>query len=93
MAIAATVVSAAGQAAESLGIFGKLGIALVAVAINALICLVAFRVTTARQLTYRQVVPGAPAAAVVWQILQWFGDVVRKAGRARAPVTRARPTS
>jgi uncharacterized BrkB/YihY/UPF0761 family membrane protein len=34
---------------------------------------VAFRVTTARELTYRQVLPGAIAAALVWQTLQWFG--------------------
>jgi hypothetical protein len=32
-----------------------------------------FRVTTARDLTYRQVWPGALAAALTWQILQWFG--------------------
>ncbi|OBG19267.1 YihY/virulence factor BrkB family protein [Mycobacterium sp. 852002-51057_SCH5723018] len=72
-AIAVTVLSAVGQATGALGLFGKIGIALVAVAINALICLVVFRVTTARQLTYRQVWPGAVAAALIWQILQWFG--------------------
>lgn len=72
-AIAATALSAAGQATGALGAFGKIGVALVAVAINAVICLVAFRVTTARELTYRQVLPGALAAAVIWQILQWGG--------------------
>ncbi len=87
-AIAATVVSAAGQAAETLGAPGKLGLALVAVAINALICLVAFRVTTARQLTYRQVVPGALAAAFIWQILQLLG-----AGYVRHTVKSASATN
>jgi YihY family inner membrane protein len=72
-AITATVLSAVGQATGALGVFGKIGVVLAAVAINALICLVAFRVTTARELTYRQVLPGALAAAVIWQILQWFG--------------------
>jgi uncharacterized BrkB/YihY/UPF0761 family membrane protein len=72
-AITATVLSAVGQATGGLGVFGKIGVALAAVAINALICLVAFRVTTARELTYRQVLPGALAAAFIWQILQWFG--------------------
>jgi uncharacterized BrkB/YihY/UPF0761 family membrane protein len=72
-AITATVLSAVGQATGGLGVVGKIGVALAAVAINALICLVAFRVTTARELTYRQVLPGALAAAFVWQILQWFG--------------------
>ncbi len=72
-AIAATVLAAAGDATGALGIFGKLGVALASVAINAMICLVAFRVTTARALTYREVLPGAVAAALVWQSLQWFG--------------------
>ncbi|MDT5218827.1 MAG: rane protein, partial [Mycobacterium sp.] len=31
------------------------------------------RVTTARELSYRQVWPGALAAAIIWQVLQWFG--------------------
>jgi len=72
-AITATALSAVGQATRGLGVFGKIGVVLAAVAINALICLVAFRVTTARGLTYRQVLPGALAAAFIWQILQWFG--------------------
>jgi uncharacterized BrkB/YihY/UPF0761 family membrane protein len=72
-AIASTVLSAVGQATGTLGVFGKIGVTLAAVAINGLICLVALRVTTARQLTYRQVWPGALAAAIIWQVLQWFG--------------------
>ncbi|BDB40479.1 MULTISPECIES: YihY/virulence factor BrkB family protein [Mycobacterium] len=72
-AITATLVSAIGQAAGSLGGFGRIGVALIAVGINALICLVAFRVTTVRDLSYREVLPGAVTAAFVWQVLQWFG--------------------
>ena len=72
-AIATTLLSAVGHASGALGVFGKIGIVLVAVGINALICLVAFRVTTARELSYRQVLPGAIAAAIIWQVLQWFG--------------------
>jgi uncharacterized BrkB/YihY/UPF0761 family membrane protein len=72
-ATTATVLSAVGQATGALGAVGKVGVALATVAINAFICLVAFRLTTARNLTYRQVLPGALAAAVIWQILQWFG--------------------
>lgn len=72
-AIAATVLAAAGHATGALGVFSKIGLALAAMAINAGICLVAFRVTTARALTYRQVLPGAIAAAFIWQMLQWFG--------------------
>ncbi len=44
-----------------------------AVAINAMVCLVAFRVTTARQLSFGQIAPGAVTAAVIWQLLQLFG--------------------
>src|SRR5271154_5464658 len=72
-ALTAPLLSAAAHATGALGVFGKIGVVLAAVAINALICLVAFRVTTARALTYRQVLPGALAAACIWQILQWFG--------------------
>ncbi|OBI56824.1 YihY/virulence factor BrkB family protein [Mycobacterium sp. E787] len=72
-AVTATVLSAAGQATGALGFVGKIGVTLAAVAINGLICLVAFRVTTARPLTYRQVWPGALAAALIWQVLQRFG--------------------
>ena len=43
--------------------------------INAGVCVVAFRVATPRDVTYRQVMPGALAAAIVWQLLQWFGAV------------------
>jgi membrane protein len=71
--LAATVLSGIAQTTGELGVFGKIGVALTTGAINAGICLVAFRVTTAKELTYRQVLPGAVAAAVIWQILQWFG--------------------
>lgn len=87
-AIAATVLAAAGHATGALGIFSKIGLALVAVAINAVICLVAFRVTTARALTYREVLPGAIAAAFIWQMLQWFG-----AGYVAHTVKRASATN
>ncbi|OSC29206.1 ribonuclease BN [Mycobacterium vulneris] len=87
-AVAATLLAAAGHATGSVGIFSKIGLVLVAVAINALICLVAFRVTTARALTYRQVLPGAVAAAFIWQMLQWFG-----AGYVAHTVKRASATN
>jgi uncharacterized BrkB/YihY/UPF0761 family membrane protein len=87
-AITATAISAVGRAAETLGWLGKAGLTVTAVAINAGICLVAFRVTTARRLTYRQVLPGALAAAVVWQLLQSFG-----AGYVAHTVTNASATN
>lgn len=72
-AIAATALSAVGRATDILGPISTIGVVILSVAINAGICLIAFRVTTARDVTWRQVMPGAIAAAVIWQLLQWFG--------------------
>jgi YihY family inner membrane protein len=72
-ALATTALSAIGRSAESLGWWGKAGCVVAAVVINAVICLVAFRVTTTRKLTVPQLLPGAAVAAVAWQLLQWFG--------------------
>jgi len=71
--IATTILAAISRASESFGIVGKAGIVVVSVLINAGVCLIVFRVATARDVTYRQVAPGALAAAVIWQLLQWFG--------------------
>jgi membrane protein len=72
-AIAATLISGVANATQSLGWWGTAGCVLAAVAINMGICLVAFRVSTARVLGFRDVLPGAVVAAVTWQLLQWFG--------------------
>lgn len=72
-AIAATAISSIGHATDSFGIASKAGLVVLAVAINGAICMVLFKVTTARHLGWRQVLPGALAAAVIWQLLQWFG--------------------
>jgi YihY family inner membrane protein len=87
-AITATALSAAGRATETLGWVGKAGLAVAAIAINAVICIVVFRVMTARHLTYRHVLPGALTAAVIWQLLQWFG-----AGYVAHTVTTASATN
>jgi YihY family inner membrane protein len=88
-AIAATVLSAFGRAVDDFGLFGRTGILVATITINTGICLVAFRMTTSRKVTYRQVLPGALAAAVVWQLLQLFGAgyVARTASSASATNT------
>ena len=58
-----------------LGIVLKAGIVVAAVLINTGVCIVAFRVT--RDVTYRQLVPGALTAAILWQLLQWFRFALR----------------
>lgn len=50
-------------------------VTLAAVAVNAVIFVVVFRLSTARQLGVRAVLPGAVLAAVIWQSLQLFGTV------------------
>ena len=71
--IATTLLIALGRSSARLGIFGTAAIVIAALALNTTVCVVAFRVTTTRSLTYAQVLPGALCAAVVWQLLQWFG--------------------
>jgi inner membrane protein YhjD len=73
--IATTVLSAVNRASRSLGVVASAGIVVAAVAINTGVCLLVSKVATARDVTYRQVLPGAVAAAIVWQLLQWFGAV------------------
>jgi membrane protein len=73
--IATTILAAISRASESFGIVAKAGIVVMSVLINAGVCLVVFRVATARDVTYREVAPGALAAAVIWQLLQWFGAI------------------
>lgn len=73
--VAATVLSAVGRASQSFGFVGKAGVVVGAVLINSAVCLIAFKVATARDVTYRQIAPGAIAAAILWQLLQWFGAV------------------
>ncbi len=56
-----------------LGPVGAVAVVVAALALNTGVLVVAFRVTTTRALSVRDVLPGALAAAVIWQLLQWFG--------------------
>lgn len=68
--VATTGLVALGQ---FLGALGAVGVVIVGLAVNTTVCVVAFRVTTTRPLTVKEVLPGALSAAVFWQLLQWFG--------------------
>ncbi len=70
-----TVLSALGGGAGALGAGVKIAVLAASVAVNIVVFILAFRVSTARSLTVRQVAPGAVAAAVGWQLLQSFGAV------------------
>ncbi len=68
-----TVLTALGGGAGPFGAGLRTLSFLVAIALNAAVFVLAFRVATARHLTARQVAPGAVAAAVLWQLMQTFG--------------------
>lgn len=74
--IGTTALSALGSSGA-----GSLGVALKVVAlagstvVNAAVFLFVFRVATVRSLSVRDVLPGAIAAAIGWQLLQSFGVV------------------
>ncbi|HEY9312050.1 YihY/virulence factor BrkB family protein [Williamsia sp.] len=72
--IATTVLSTYGGLAGSLDTSQSTGVAVAAVVTNSLIFAVAFRLsTTSKNVTYRDVLPGAILMGVVWQLLQTFG--------------------
>lgn len=79
LVVGSTVLSALGSGAATYGggFSGGLHVLLTvaSVVINAGVFVLGFRQTTARRLTVRQVVPGALAAAVAWQLLQSFGGI------------------
>ena len=77
--LASTVLSAlgAGAAAYGGGFTGGVHVlfTVASVLANAAVFVLGFRITTARRLTTRQVLPGAVTAAVLWQLLQSFGGL------------------
>jgi membrane protein len=75
--IGATVLSALGSrttaAWASWGLASSVLLVLASVVINALVFLLAFRISTAIRLSPREILPGAITAAILWQLLQSFG--------------------
>jgi membrane protein len=74
-----TVLSALTAAAQTygggLGVAGRIGTGVVAVAVNLGLFLLAFRLLTVREVTIRHIRAGAVAAAVIWQLLQYGATV------------------
>jgi membrane protein len=69
-----TAMSAIGAA--NVGQFGgvlRIGALLASVVVNAAVFVLGFRLATSRNLSVREVLPGASIAAVGWQLLQLFG--------------------
>lgn len=70
-----TALSLLGRFVDGFGTFSTLGLAIAAVLINTFVFSLGFRISTARSVTTRDVLPGAAAMAVIWQLLQTFGAV------------------
>jgi membrane protein len=66
---------AGGGGAGALGTAGKSLTLAASVVINIAMAIFAFRFAPARRLSVRDVVPGAIATAVIWQLLQSFGVI------------------
>jgi membrane protein len=72
--VGTTVLSTLGSSsAGSLGPLLKVVVLTASVLVNAVVFVFAFRLATARDLSVRDVAPGAVAAAIAWQLLQTFG--------------------
>lgn len=71
-----TVLSALGASdAGSFGWLLKILVLAASIAVNSAVFVFVFRIAAARDLSVRDVAPGAIAAAVIWQLLQTFGVV------------------
>jgi YihY family inner membrane protein len=68
-----TALAALGSIFSGFGIGTKILLGIGTFALNAVVFTTAFRVATARDITLRQTVPGAVAAALIWQGLQYVG--------------------
>lgn len=75
--IGTTVLSALGSNADAYGASIGVGIKILVVAlsliVNSLVFTLGFKVATARDLPWRAMLRGAIAAAIAWQLLQYFG--------------------
>lgn len=85
--IGTTMLTALGRSWSELGVLGTVAVVAASVTLNTAVCVVAFRVTTVRSLTVAQVLPGAMLAAVIWQMLQWFGAAYAERVAASSSVT------
>jgi membrane protein len=70
-----TALAALGSTFDGFGIGTKIVIGIGTFAFNAVVFVVAFRVATARDISLRETAPGAVAAALVWQVLQYVGAI------------------
>ena len=68
-----TVLSGIGGGTGGLGVWIRVAALCLGFGLNVLLFVIAFRVLTSRELSWREVLPGAIVAAVGWEILQAVG--------------------
>jgi hypothetical protein len=78
-----------GGGAAALGVAGRYLVLAASLAINIAVSIFAFRFAPARRLSVRDVVPGAIASALIWQLLQSFGVIYVRHVIEHASVTNA----
>jgi membrane protein len=71
--LATTALAALGSIFDGFGLGTKIVIGIGTFVLNAAVFTTAFRIATARPITLWQTVPGAVAAALIWQVLQYVG--------------------
>jgi YihY family inner membrane protein len=71
--VGTTFLATLGSIFDGFGLGTKIAIGIGTLVLNAAVFTTAFRVATARPITLRQTLPGAVAAALVWQMLQYIG--------------------
>jgi membrane protein len=86
--VGTTVLSTLGSGGTgSLGLLLKVVVLAASVLLNAAVFVLGFRLATARELTIREVAPGAITGAVLWQLLQTFGVLYVKHAVRNASAT------
>jgi len=77
--VATTILSGAGSNARAFGVdvgrWSTVGALVVSIVVNGAVFVVMFRIFSPDAVRRRDVVPGAIVAAVIWQLLQFFGAV------------------
>jgi len=87
--VATTILSGAGSNARAfgadVGVWSTVGAIVVSILVNGAVFVLTFRIFRPQKVRRRDVIPGAIVAAVIWQLLQFFGaafvgNVVKDSG-------------
>lgn len=71
-----TFLSSIGSSSDTLGVVVRVAAFTASIVVNIALFAVAFRVLTVRDVSWRQLLPGAVMAGVAWQVLQAVGGLI-----------------